>query len=112
MALATVFSAKRSDFATVTGTAPSRGLILNGLQTEEQVVSKLTGDVSGSITLVSIQRPSYVYALVLKDNAGADSVSLSLVAVTFTHTSNSVIALSGLGNWTRALLFISGRAYA
>jgi len=112
MAFANVFTAKRSDYGTLTNTPGTRGLVLNGYQIEEQVCSKLTGDAAGNITMTTVRRPYKVYAMVLKDNAGADQAALSMVELTFTNTSDTVIALSGLGNWTRALIRILGRNYA
>jgi len=112
MAFANVFTAKRSDWGTLSNTPGTRGLIMNGFQMEQQVCSKLTGDATGNVTMAAIRRPYKVYALVLKDNAGADQATLSLVELTFTNTSDTVIALSGLGNWTRAMIYILGRSYA
>lgn len=115
MALANVYTSKRSDIGAIAGipfvTPNTRGMILNGYQTESQVVTKLTGDATGNITLGSIRRPAAVFVEVLKDNAGADQTTLSLVNVAFTHTNDTTIALSGLGNWTRGRLVILGRAY-
>jgi len=112
MAFANVFNVKRSDWGTVISTPNTRGLIFNGYQMEQQVCSKLTGDATGNVTLQTIRRPARVFALVLKDNAGADQATLSLVELTFTHTNDTTIALSGLGNWTRAIIYILGRSYA
>lgn len=112
MALATVFSIKRSDYGTVTSTPYTRGKVLNGFQTEEQVVTKLTGDTSGTITLNSVRKPSIVTLVVLNDSAGAAQASLSQTSVTFAIASDTTINVSSLGNWTRALLTIQGRSYA
>ena len=112
MAFATVFSIKRSDVGTVTNTPLTRGLVLNGFQTEEQVVTKLTGDTTGTLNLSTLNRPSAVYALVLNDSAGAAQASLSISSVTFVHVDADTVTLSGMGNWTRALLIVTGRASA
>jgi len=112
MALAKVFSITRANYGTVTSTPQTQGKELNGLQTEEMVVSKLTGDTSGSVDLSAVRRPYAVTLVVLNDNAGAAQATLSQTTVTFTHTDDDTIALSGLGNWTRAILTIQGRSYA
>lgn len=35
----------------------------------------------------------------------------TIVSVTFTHTNNTTIGLTGLGTWTSALLLVAGRSY-
>lgn len=112
MALAKVFSIVRSNYGTVTSTPYTRGKVLNGYQTEEMVVTKLTGDATGSVDLSSIRRPAAVTLVVLNDSAGTAQATLSQTSVTFTNTDDDTIAMSGLGNWTRALLTIQGRSYA
>lgn len=112
MALATVFSVTRANYGTVLSTPYTRGKVLNGYQTEEQVVTKLTGDATGSITLGTVRRPARITAVVINDSAGAAQATLSQVDLTFTHTSDTIVALSGLGNWTRAIITIQGRSFA
>jgi hypothetical protein len=51
MALATVFAVTRANYGTALSTPYTRGKVLNGYQTEEQVVTKLTGDATGNITM-------------------------------------------------------------
>lgn len=81
-------------------------------QTEMVYVTKLTGDTAGSVDLSNIQRPSDVYVIPVRDSAGANVASLAMTAVAFTHTDNDTIAMTALGNWTVAILLVTGRSYA
>lgn len=112
MAFAKVDSFQRSEIGAVTGTPQTRGFVLNGEQTELILVTKLTGDTTGNVTLSDIRRPSKIYAIPTRDSAGANSTSLTAVAVTYTHTNDTTVALSSLGNWTVAILVVTGRSYA
>jgi hypothetical protein len=105
-------SVNRADFGTVTNTPLTRGLLLNGKQVEMISVTKATGDTTAaSLALSSVQRPVEVIAVPVNDSAGAAITSINPVAVTFSRTNDSTIALSGLGDWTAAMLLVTGRAY-
>jgi hypothetical protein len=113
MALSKIDSAGRTDWNTVTETmSQGRGLILNGQQVEIVAVSKLTGDTTGSIDLSMIRRPRFAYVIPTRDSAGNNVAALTPAAVTFTHTDNDTIAMTGLGNWTVGLIFVTGRQFS
>lgn len=113
MALAKVDSAGRTDWNTATGTfSQGRGIVLNGEQVEMILVTKLTGDTTGSVDLSMIRRPKFAYVVPTRDSAGANVAAVTPSAVTFTHTDNDTIALSALGDWTVGLLFVTGRQYS
>lgn len=111
MSLSKVDSVPRGDWATVTKTSGSRGLVINGKQVEKIIVSKLTGDTSGSVALSSIHRPNDVFVLPVLDSSGAVVTTGVLAAVAFTKTNDTTIAVSALGDWTTAILFVTGRSY-
>jgi hypothetical protein len=111
MALSVVFRSTPSDLAAATKTPQSAGNRLNNQFSEDVIVSKLTGDTSGTITTNSILYPTSITAMVLKDNAGADQSTLSLQNISFTINSPGNITVTGLGNWTRALLQVSGARF-
>lgn len=115
MALSTEYNVVRTDIGAVQGgplgTDQTRGLIVGDMQSEVVMVTKLTGDTTGSVDLSFIQRPVYAFVLVINDNLGALVTTKTLTQVTFTHTDLDTIALSGLGNWTNALLFVLGRGF-
>lgn len=108
MALSVVFRVTSSDYGTVTKTPQTAGPRLNITPVEEVIVSKLTGDTSGTVTLNNVLLPTSVVGMVLADSAGAQVSSLTLFAPTFAINSNGSITISGLGNWTRALLKVRG----
>jgi hypothetical protein len=109
MALAVQYRTTRTDVGTITGTPQTRGFVLNGEQIESVIVTKLTGDTSGSVTLTSILRPTKCYAFVLKNSAGADVNTLSTESPSISYVSDGNVTVSGLGNWTRAELIFTGR---
>ncbi|MBX3288368.1 MAG: hypothetical protein KF855_03390 [Acidobacteria bacterium] len=112
MALAKNFAIERTEIGTLTGTPNTRGVVLNGYQTEWVRATKLTGDTSGSFDLESIQRPTKVYAWPLTDSSGTLLTSQpALVEVSFTHTDHDTIAVSGLGDWTAAIFIVCGRSF-
>jgi hypothetical protein len=113
MALAKVDSLTRAEVGASTATAvPStRGFVLNGRQNEFVLVTKLTGDTTGSIDLSGIQRPTHVYVIPTRDGAGVNVDELLMTPVTYTHTDADTIALSDLGDWTVAIFVVSGRSY-
>ncbi len=111
MALSQQFAVTRPDIGDALSTPNTRGLVYNGMQVEMVYIKKLTGDTTGNITLGGVQRPAQVFVVPTFDSAGAEVVADGVAAVTFTHTDNVTIALSGLGNWTRAVLFVCGRSY-
>lgn len=110
MAIAVQYRTTRSDVASITRTPLTRGFVLNGEQTESVVITKLTGDTSGNVTLNSVLRPTKCYAFILKDSAGADVNTLTTANISFSNVSDGTVSLSGLGNWTRAELIFTGRS--
>lgn len=112
MALAKVDSLTRAEVGTMTSTPLTRGLVLNGEQVEMVLVTKLTADTSGSVDLSNVKRPSKIYVIPTRDNAGANAAALTPAAVTFTRTDDDTVALSSLGTWTVGILLVVGRSYA
>lgn len=111
MALAKVDSLTRAEVGTAISTPLTRGLILNGQQVEVVLVTKLTGDTSGSIDLSNIKRPDKIYVIPTRDTAGANVASLAMTEVTYTRTDDDTCALTSLANWTVAILLVTGRSY-
>jgi hypothetical protein len=111
MALSQQFTVTRPDIGDALSTPNTRGLVYNGQQVEMVFIKKLTGDTTGSITLGGVQRPAQVFVVPTFDNAGAEITADGVASVTFTHTDNVTIALSGLGTWTRAVLYVCGRSF-
>lgn len=111
MALAKVDSLTRAEVGTAISTPLTRGLVLNGEQVEVILVTKLTADATGDIDLSNIKRPSKIWVIPTRDTAGANVASLAMTEVTFTRTDDDTCALSGLANWTVAILLVTGRSY-
>jgi hypothetical protein len=112
MALTKDFSFDRTDIGTVTKTPLSRGLVINGYQVEIVQVKKSTGDTTGSFDLTGIRRPVKVICRPITNSSGTVLTSEpTLVDTAFTHTDNDTIAVSGLGNWTIAEMFVLGRSF-
>lgn len=112
MALAKNFSIERTEIGTMTGTPGTRGIVLNGFQTELVRVTKLTGDTSGQIDLEAIQRPAKVYAIPLTNSSGTIlTAQPTLSEVSFAVVDADTITVSGLGDWTAAFLIVCGRSY-
>lgn len=112
MAFAKVDSLTRSEVGTATDTPYTRGFVLNGEQVEIVLVTKLTGDTSGNLDLSNIKRPSALYVIPTRDNAGANVASLAVSDVAFTRTDDDTLALTSLANWTVAIIIATGRSYA
>lgn len=111
MALATVFAMTREDVASVTSTPQARGLMLIEQPCDVQIVTKLTGDTTGSVDTTGVQNATSGFFVVLNDSGGTAQATLSTAAATFTQTDYNTIALTGMGDWTRAILFVTGRNY-
>lgn len=111
MALSKNYSATRFDIGTAAtiDSPQTRGLVFNGQQIEATLLTKLTGDTTGNVTLIGVQRPTAAFLMIIEDSAGAVVSTPAITTVTFTRTSDTVQALSGLGNWTRAIVFWTGR---
>jgi len=116
MALAQVFSVTRADLGTQFSTPQTRGLVFNGMQTEQIFLTKAEADTSGTIDLTAVRRPNFAFLIALSaEDSNGDLVFATqkeLAPVAFTHSDNDTIAVSGLGEWTSALLFVCGRSYA
>lgn len=112
MALAKVDSLTRAEVGTFLNSPQTRGLVLEGQQVELILVTKLTGDTTGSVALSNVKRPSAVYVIPTRDLAGANSAALTPATVTFTRTDDSTIALTALASWTVGILLVVGRSYA
>lgn len=111
MAFAKVDSLTRAEVGTALSTPLTRGLVLNGEQVETILVTKLTGDATGSVDLSNVKRPSKIWVIPTRDSLGANVASLAMTEVTFTRTDNDTCALTGLGDWTVAVLLVVGRSY-
>lgn len=72
MALTKVYSRTRDDFGIVTGNRSGRGLVLEGKQVEEIMVTKDTGDTSGNVDLSDVQRPNKVLFLPIDKADGTE----------------------------------------
>jgi len=112
MALSIVDSFKRSEVGAAISTPGTRGLVLNGYQVELALAAKSTGDTTGNVTLTGIQRPKKVYVVPTRGSSGANVSAIAFTEVAFTHTDNTTIALSDLGDWTVGMLYICGRDFS
>jgi hypothetical protein len=110
MALTKHVSLNRDDFAL--GTPQTRGLTYNGMQAETMSVSKLTGDTTASVDVETVFTGSVrkVFGFAINDAAGTANATPVVFNVTFTKTDYNTLALTSLGDWTRAILFVCGRA--
>jgi hypothetical protein len=112
MSLTTNYNIGRNDLQAVLLEGSTRGLILDGYQVEMVRVTKLTGDASGNVTLDEVKRPHRVLAVPLTDSAGtAITTEPTAVDVAFVHVDNVTITISSLGNWTSAMLLVTGRSF-
>jgi len=112
MAFSKNYSIERTDIGAMTGFPGGRGLQLNGFQVEIVRATKLTGDTSGSFDLEGVQRPNKIYVIPVTDSSGAVKTAIPAIAeVSFTHTDNDTVSVSGLGDWTKADFLVCGRSY-
>lgn len=113
MAFTKDFTIDRVDVNAILGTTSTgRGIVINGQQVELIKVKKSTGDTTGNVTLSAVHRPKRVIVLPLTDSSAVIlTAEPTMVDTTFTHTDDVTIALSGLGDWTAAYLFVLGRSY-
>jgi hypothetical protein len=111
MAYTKLYAIGRSANATLTSTPQSRGMVLNGQQVEEIVHTKLTGDTTATVTLVSITRPSAVFVEPLIDAAAAAVDTDTRVAVTWAPSATArTFTVSSLGTYTRGRFIVLGRS--
>lgn len=114
MAYTKLYQVDRADYAATTSTPLSRGMVLNGQQTEQIIHTKLNSDTTFDVTLVSIVRPSAVFVEAIVDTNGTlidlPAAGQPLVSVPFVQKSARVITVSSAGNYTRGRFLILGRA--
>ena len=111
MALAVNYNVTGNDWATLFDTPSGRGLMINNQEAATCQVTKLTGDTNGTLALTSIDDPIKIVAVITRDNAGAAVNTKTTAVITFAKTATrKSFALTGLGNWTVATFYVTGRS--